>query len=319
MAQTLDLHPLQAPVPLSTPKGFRVVSTSIGPAGEAIRLLVPEMTARLVFATEEQAGWASFPKTHTQEPYSAKAQIVSASGSSEREVPVLTATYPLVQTLPGGAILVVSSRCQRMQDGTVELNAKIFTREGFLEAEFCLGDGIEHVQSDSMGRIWVGYFDEGVYGNFGWGRDATPLGAAGLVCFDREGKKLWDFEPPEGFDSISDCYGLNVAEENVWACYYTDFPIVRIGSRGRVEGWSTNLSGPRQFAVSDHSVLVYGGYGDQKDECKLLRLGNGRADHVMEVKLMLPDGVDLGQCKVLGRDRVLHVFSSAHWYTFGCE
>ena len=40
------------------------------------------------------------------------------------------------------------------------------------------------MQVDSLGRIWVSYADEGVYGNFGWGQPGPPpVGAAGLVCF----------------------------------------------------------------------------------------------------------------------------------------
>lgn len=76
------------------------------------------------------------------------------------------------------------------------------------DREFLLGDGISHVQSDANGNIWTGYFDEGVFGNYGW---ATPAGAAGLSCFTKSGEKIWGYEAPAGFDQIDDCDALNVA------------------------------------------------------------------------------------------------------------
>jgi hypothetical protein len=30
------------------------------------------------------------------------------------------------------------------------------------------------------------------------------------------------------WDAISDCYALNVDDTSAWACYYSDFPVVRI-------------------------------------------------------------------------------------------
>ena len=52
-------------------------------------------------------------------------------------------------------------------------------RAGELRRQFVLGDGIKHVQTTAAGDIWVGYFDEGVYGNYGWGNDpdSEPIGA----------------------------------------------------------------------------------------------------------------------------------------------
>jgi hypothetical protein len=271
-----------------------------------------------VFGTEEQPGWATFPKTHTEESYVAKVSITTAKDTTVRDLPLVTATYPLVQTLPGDNILVVAPRCQRSSDGTHELNARVYRANGSIENEFCLGDGIGHVQADNAGHLWVGYFDEGIFGNFGWGNSngATPIGVAGLACFDGRGKKLWEFEPPQGLDSIADCYAMNVGENEVWACYYTEFPLVCIDSRHRVTAWATALSGPRELAVSGESVLVYGGYGDKKTDCRLLRLRDGRTEEVAEVALRLPHGLDPKTCTVIGRGRLLHLFAADEWYMF---
>lgn len=37
------------------------------------------------------------------------------------------------------------------------------------------------------GRIVTSYFDEGIFGNFGWDQ---PLGASGLVVWDEQGRVL---------------------------------------------------------------------------------------------------------------------------------
>jgi hypothetical protein len=59
------------------------------------------------------------------------------------------------------------------------------------------GDGIEHVQATSAGEIWVGFFDEGIYGNYGWGSGTQlPVGRTGLVRFSPT------FSPTEAFPSM---------------------------------------------------------------------------------------------------------------------
>jgi hypothetical protein len=78
--------------------------------------------------------------------------------------------HSVLDLLPGGEILVVGSRSQRFRDGTVEDNAHVFDPGGAHLRSFCLGDGIERIGVDGAGTIWVGYFDEGVFGNPRLGR-----------------------------------------------------------------------------------------------------------------------------------------------------
>lgn len=314
----IDLKPIQAPVPVPVPPGFRCVSTAIGARGEAIRLSVLAEIAEDIFGTVEQPGWATFPKTHTEQAYTATVSITTDSGTNLRQLPLMTATYPIVQILPEDSMLVVAARCQRFSDGTHEQNARVYRADGSLEVDFCLGDGIEHVQADRAGRLWVGYFDEGIFGNFGWEStgEAIPLGVAGLVCYHACGRKLWEFQPPEQFEHIADCYALNVTEEAVWGCYYVDFPIVRIDSQNRTKAWTTSLRGPRQLAVSGDAVLAYGGYREKEQDCELLRLRDGKAEHVSRVVLHLPHSFDPKLTEVIGRGPFLHVFTSDEWYVF---
>jgi hypothetical protein len=202
-----------------------------------------------------------------------------------------------------------------LKDGTCEFNARVYEPNGNLKSFFVLGDGIEDVQVDRNGRIWVSYFDEGVFGNFGWGGDAVPFGASGLSCFDAEGKRLWDFQPPQGFGSICDCYALNVARNKVWAHYYTDFPIVRIDSDYQVRGWEPDAGGAKVLAADDKRVLLGGKHSDPTD-FKLLELGKRSAKTVARVRLMLPGDIDLAAAAVVGRDNEVHVISGDHWYVF---
>lgn len=86
-----------------------------------------------------------------------------------------------------GTILIVQGRC--VKDGAnIEKNARHYCVDGTLLNEFTFGDGIADVQIDETDTIWVSYFDEGVFGNFGW--DEAPLGIDGLIAFNRLGKSF---------------------------------------------------------------------------------------------------------------------------------
>jgi hypothetical protein len=317
--KTIALRPASEPRKLNRPNGFTAASVAVGINGEAIRLLVPEDQAQALTARTVQPGWASFPKTHTDGEYSSIFSISSAAGTREARLSGLTATFAKVDILPDGELLIVAPRCHRTRDSNYELNAKIFGQDGEQKNAFLLGDGINHVQSDAKGNIWVGYFDEGVYGNFGWQDGVDRLGSMGLSCFTRNGKKIWDFKPPEGFDYISDCYALNVSGSGAWAYYYSDFSVSFIDSDWHVHAWKTRTSGSRTFAVGNERILLYGGYGDRRTSCSLLKLQNGAAEFVGEVSLLLPTNIDLSKAIVIGRNRELHVFSSDEWYVFSID
>jgi hypothetical protein len=102
--------------------------------------------------------------------------------------------------------------------------ATIHEPNGALRSAVELGDAIESIQTTTDGRIWVSYFDEGVFGG--------GIGQQGLVCFDSSGKHLFkyaNFAEQSDLPMICDCYALNVdASGDVWLNYYTDFPLVRL-------------------------------------------------------------------------------------------
>jgi hypothetical protein len=314
MIPAIDLHPIGVPIAMPVVADHTCAITGIGASGDALQLWIPQLAESSVFGSDENHGFARFPRSQTDVPFNARLAIVSSTFSSIVNLADLKLAFPVIQTLPKGKVLLASSRCHRWQDGSFELNAKIYGRDGDLCTEFCLGDGLEHVQTDLQGRIWAGYTDEGIYGNYGWGFD--PIGVLGLVCFDGHGNKIWEYTGPANYPPISDCYALNCTEEAVWICYYTDFPIMRIDPEFQIRAWRSDLSGPRQLAVSENTVLAFGGYQEEANDCWLLRLSAETAERVGKVNLRLPDGVDIRNAKIVGRGRFLHVFANQLWFRF---
>jgi hypothetical protein len=82
--------------------------------------------------------------------------------------------------MPGGRFLVAGARC-RWQPGGPDRNAVLYDAGGQVVSEHVLGDGIAHVLAARTGQVWAGYFDEGLYRNYGWGLGdgPEPVGAYG--------------------------------------------------------------------------------------------------------------------------------------------
>jgi hypothetical protein len=299
-------------------EGLHAVSKSVGARGEILWLCVAEPIVDLVFGRRKDPGGASFARVKTDSTYEALLMVLHGEAVREVHLHGLSATFPMVQLFADGAALLVAPRCECTGGGTGEINARVYDSNGGLEGEFLLGDGIQHVQIDSEDRIWVGYFDEGVYGNFGWGMGdgPAPIGAAGLLCFDRTGKKLWEYESPEGAGPIDDCYALNVSEAGAWAYYYSDFPLVHIDRKTMgVTAWSTPGGGGSAFATDGKRLLLYGGYGREKNPCRLFELHGDAAKLASKVSLTLPkgNGADL---RMMGRGDRLYLFAGDDCYTY---
>ena len=115
------------------------------------------------------------------------------------------------QRLPDGGYALASSRSK-----AGEKNLHLFDDLGRFQTSFSVGDGIEHLAVDRWGRIWVGYFDEGIYGG-------DPLSSHGLSRFDRNGKLeyQWDYRIN---GPIDDCDALTLDENGrAWVCPYTRY------------------------------------------------------------------------------------------------
>jgi hypothetical protein len=107
-------------------------------------------------------------------PPIARGDVVAVTYRFESTEPRMTplAEMPVetnfIQPLTHDSVLVVDCRCEWRPDGP-ELNAAIFGLDGAISRRGCLGDGISGLQLSESGTIWAGYFDEGVFGNLGWG------------------------------------------------------------------------------------------------------------------------------------------------------
>lgn len=227
------------------------------------------------------------------------------AGLIERlEFPLLE-PFPSVDEFSDGRWLVVNSRSRG--DG----NARILSADGTEERRVELGDGIEHVKVDDRQRIWVGWFDEGVFGNDRWrvsGLKWAPS-AHGIAAFDDQGAVIHH----ANLESVADCYALNVVGNTAWACTYTDFPIWQM-IEGRERVWTTNLSGTRALAVSNRHVLAAGGYKEATNRAVLLRLNESRAETVGEWRLPFGVGYPSDVSMIDGRGDVLHVVSGDNWF-----
>jgi hypothetical protein len=297
--------------------GDVLVSACVGPDGEVVALWSDAGGAAALTARTTQPGWASFAEARTGGPTPARVTVHGGSGRSRVvDIPDLALAHVTVQPLPHGRVLIVGARCHRRPEGP-ERNAVVYDADGRVELEQTLGDGIEHVLTTGSGAIWVGYFDEGVFGNYGWGTPlgAEPVGAPGLIRFAPDLQVDWRF-PFDGhpWDAISDCYALNVDGEIAWTCYYTDFPVVRVDG-DTLTGWHNPLgTAPKALVVGDRTVGLYGGYGEDRHRMVVAGLGDGTLTATGEYRIVLPDGSPPPPARIVGRGPDLHLLAGEQWY-----
>jgi hypothetical protein len=294
------------------PEVDRLVTASVGPDGDVYALWSsPRGAAGLASQTH------GLPNPRTAEPVAA---VVTAHGSEARVVARirdLELARPMIQPLPSDRVLLVGARASWQPDGP-DPNAVIIDPDGRPLQQATLGDGIASIQTTPSGAVWVGYFDEGVYGNLGWnGPGPAPIGRAGIARFDTDLVRRWEFpsDVDNPWSSVDDCYALNVADEVAWACYYSDFPVVRI-EEGRVAGWRNTVRGARALAVDDRGkILLAGGFGPDRDRLVEGRLADGDLEVINESRLTLPGGAELpSQAIVAGRGPDLFVIVGRDCY-----
>ena len=141
--------------------------------------------------------------------------------------------------------------------------AVLYDRAGRLNNTLDLGDGSKDVQTTSGGKIWVSYFDEGIYGD--------GIGSLqGVVCFDSAGHpifKYFDFAEQHQLPFIDDCYSMNVASENeVWLSYYSAFPLVHIDRFRLQRVWKEFGCIDGAFGLAQEAVVYSKCYIRHKNE-----------------------------------------------------
>jgi hypothetical protein len=258
-------------------------------------------------------GIGIFPKSRFDRP--TDYHVVARSGHDRREAVVREEAMAVhfIQAHPQG-FLLASARCTWKPEGP-EQNAAVYDWTGRLVRRFTLGDGIQDVRVGSDGRICVSYFDEGVFGNYGWGNPGpSPMGEAGLLAFSPTGVQTFAYSASDaGTDTICDAYAMNVAGDgDVWVYFYTEFPIVRIkGDQYRV--WTLGIGGARALAVRDSRVLLYGDY-ERPGLTRQVALEGKEASVKEERELQSPDGRGLAApgCGIGG---TLYVFDRGRVYS----
>jgi len=227
-------------------------------------------------------------------------------GTRETDVVSIPArAYPVVDRMPDGRWVVASSRSESGEE-----NGRIYRPDGGEERALVLGDAIEHLLCAPDGSLWVGYFDEGVFG--GSHRNGSrPVSSGGIVRFDERGAALWSFnEQSRGKRLVDDCYAMTLSGNTLWACYYSDFPIVAIAG-GKITSWSNKLSGAKAVAVRDDIVVLAGGYGDEADRIAIMKLEAGTARHLGN--LHVSPSSRTGASMMMGRGDTLHIVGGGTW------
>ncbi|MGO4530478.1 hypothetical protein AB4Z30_15455 [Paenibacillus sp. 2TAF8] len=230
-------------------EGFEIVSVQWGHDGLAYILLINQVP-------ERKQGM--FVQTKLKKSYTYKVLIVSDEYVQEVVIGGQQYYYHYVQPLQEH-LLLVGARCTYYGNNQYDLNAKVCDMEGTTIREFLLGDGIQSVQVTKRGTIWTSYFDEGIFGNYGWDQ---PVGESGLLAWDAYGNVLYKNNSAD----IADCYALNVVnEEEVWFYYYTDFKLGCISGAiqpesPRVNFLNPEISGSSGFCTDGYHFLFDAGY-----------------------------------------------------------
>jgi len=192
--------------------GDVLLSVAVGPAGEAVAVWSAPGDQEALTSVTVQPGWASFPDARAAQPAGVRVTVHSPGLAGVVRIGQMALAHVTTQPLPGGRFLVVAARCRWRPEGP-DRNALVYSPDGAVLAEYTIGDGVEDVLTTPSGSVWVGYFDEGVYGNHGWGGPGPqPLGSCGLARFDPAGEQDWRF-PQDAPATIDDCYALNVTGE----------------------------------------------------------------------------------------------------------
>ncbi len=294
--------------------GYVLVATSVSNDGSPLFLFVEPTGTNAVKETYEQ-GIGIFPRTKMARSKRFRLLRTTTAGASQAiELPELDLTFPLVDLFPNGKVLIAGRRSSWRGETDFDVNGVVFNPDDGRSSRILLGDGINSVYVDDLGRIWVAYGDEGIGGNFGWGNPGpTPVGVAGVVCFAESGEKIWEYSSDDnGF--IGDCYALNVSGSDAAIYFYADFPVCRISRDFQLSHWKTSLKGCAEFAVSGTNVLFSGQYDDPPGTAYLGILGQGELKNPQKIRLLLPDGSILPEGQLLGRGRHLYFFDSTTAY-----
>lgn len=264
-------------------QGWKIVSVSLGYDGKAYMLLIDEPPERQNGFVKSELAKAPCYKVLVADLRGGRGDAEGPDRTEEIRIEGETFNYHYVQPL-GDELLLVGARSRYYGHDRYDRNAAVFDRGGAEQRRFLVGDGIQNVQTTAGGLIWTSFFDEGVFGNYGWDR---PVGESGLIAWDRDGIRVFTNSEAD----IADCYALNVvSDEEVWFYYYTDFKLCRLSgpaAQPKVSFFDPRLSGSSVLATDGYRFLMDQGY-DKHERYSLLHL-DPRGRLVPDGELLLTD------------------------------
>lgn len=222
-------------------------------------------------------------------------------------------------------------------NGRHEPNGRLIAPDGMLLARLHLGDAIEYLGVDSVDRIWVGWFDEGISHNMDRFRENIDHTAVVATCFDANGAMLPIGPVPGDAGFLADVNAMTVSEDGAWVCPYTEYPLLHLRPGQPVRWWRNKLSGVEAIATDGHHALLAGGFGDDAARIALVELGgDGQGEEVRMLaswRLPLVDRVPLGHehaslaehliwerpALLAGRGDVLHLVQDDIWHSWRVE
>jgi len=288
------------------------VCASIGPAGELIAVWSHIEHLPATMSWTPSAGGVNFRDSRAPEVVSARVTVHAPQLLSVVSIARLGLANFTVQPLPGGSILLVAHRC-RWRPGAADRNAVVYDADGSVLATEVLGDGISHVLADSSGHVWVGYTDEGIYGNYGWGKPDSPepIGSHGLLRWSPDLRPVWRHPGKAGgYGFIDDCRALNVHGITAWTCYDSDYPIVRIRD-SQMTGWRNSIPFAAGLAIDGTRAALLGGRG----RLAVGDLTSGRFHPTRDYRIVQPDGRLLpANTQIVSRGPIMHFISDDYWY-----
>lgn len=300
----------------TAPAGYEHVSTSISTDGRGLFLFTQKGLKDRVLGKGRSAGGVEFPNTSLNTKAKLKLIILHAGKATEIDLPPLDITFPECDLFCDGRILLASTRCRWRGADDFDRNGVIFNPATGQTNRILLGDGIEELSIDESDRIWVSYFDEGVFGNFGWNNPGPPgPGAGGLVCFADDGKELWAFNDPENSVFISDCYAFNVQRDERWVYFYSEFDLCSVDGNFRPVMLSgVPISGSHAFAVTDRGFLFSKQYREPSNTFHFVRRSGTSLGQAKTVIGKLPDRKWIDRCRLVGRGAWMHLINDEGWF-----
>lgn len=162
--------------------------------------------------------WTSFSSNRTSVIYAEDGSVIDLSLPGGGQF-----FFPLVQKFSDGRWLVVEARTD-----TITPNAHLFGSNKEPIRSFYAGDGIQTVFADQRGKIWAGYFDEGIFGAFNprppLNHSSYRYGPSGLIRFDDHGNIEFSYNQKHPEKPIADIQALTLDDnDRAWFCPYTEF------------------------------------------------------------------------------------------------